>query len=54
MAVVRADALSVVREPGANVLILRGGENDVAVTVIPRFSLVFIRAPLFEYSGCRT
>lgn len=51
MAVVRADALSVVREPGANVLILRGGENDVAVTVIPRFSLVFIPTPLSSIRG---
>lgn len=34
MAVIRSQALSVVREPGANVLVLRGREDDVAVSVV--------------------
>lgn len=34
MAVVGAEALAVVGEPGANVLILGCGEDDVAIAVI--------------------
>lgn len=37
MAVVRAEALAVVRVPGANVLILCSGKNEVAFAVEPRF-----------------
>ena len=54
MAVVRAEALSVVSVPGANVLILRGRENEVAVTVVPGIWLVFVRAWLIRDSGFRT
>ena len=51
MAVVRAETLSVVSVPGANVLILRGGKNEVAITVVPRFRLVFVSDVVYSRFG---